>query len=126
MKNKWRKASEAMGEYLADVVADLECEPRKMFGCPCYFVNNNMFAGVHQEVIIMRLSPDDRAAIVKEHDEVGNFEPMEGRPMREYMALPETIVEDEQEFQKWMDKSYAFASSLPPKEKKKRKPRKNK
>jgi TfoX/Sxy family transcriptional regulator of competence genes len=126
MKNKWRKASEAMGEYLADAVADLECEPRKMFGCPCYFVNNNMFAGVHQEVIIMRLSPDDRAAIVKEHDEVGNFEPMEGRPMREYMALPETIVEDEQEFQKWMDKSYTFASSLPPKEKKKRKPRKKK
>ncbi len=124
--SKWRKASEAMGEYLADAVADLECEPRKMFGCPCYFVNNNMFAGVHQESIIMRLSPDDRAAIVQEHDEVGNFEPTEGRPMREYMALPETVVEDEQEFSKWMDKSYAFASSLPPKEKKKRKPRKKK
>jgi len=124
--SKWRKASDAMGDYLAEAVAELECEPRKMFGCPCYFVNNNMFTGVHQESIILRLSPDDRAAIVQEHDEVGNFEPMEGRPMREYMALPETVVEDEVEFQRWIDKSYAFASALPPKAKKKRKPRKKK
>ena len=123
MESRWRKASEAMGEYLAEAVADLDCEPRKMFGCPCYFVNNNMFTGVHQDSIIMRLSPEDRAAIAQEYDEVANFEPMEGRPMREYMALPETVVEDAAEFQRWVDRSYAFAASLPPKVKKVRKPR---
>ncbi len=122
MKNIWRKASVALGETVAESVADLECEPRKMFGCPCYFVNNNMFVGVHQESVILRLSPGDRVAIAQEYDEVANFEPMAGRPMKEYMAIPEELMDDA-EFGRWVRRSYAFASSLPPKVKKVRKKR---
>ncbi len=121
MKNVWKKPSEALGSILADAVADLDCQPRKMFGCPCYFVNNNMFAGVHEDNLILRLSPEDREAIAAEHDEVGHFEPMAGRPMREYMALPEPVDDEEATLLRWVDRAYAFAASLPPKEKKTRK-----
>lgn len=120
--SKWRRPSEALGELLAEATAELDCEPRRMFGCPCYFVNNNMFVGIHQETVILRLSPDDREEIQAQYDEVGSFDPMGGRPMREYMAIPEELMDDDA-FSGWLDRSYGYASSLPPKEKKQRKPR---
>lgn len=122
---KWKKPSEAMGEYLAEAVEGLDCQPRKMFGCPCYFVNNNMFCGVHEDTIIMRLSPADRTRIMEENDEVGLFDPMGGRPMKEYVAIPDTIASDEADFLPLIRSSYAYASALPPKQPRKKKKKKS-
>lgn len=115
---KWKKVSPEMSEILEDALKGYACEKRPMFGCPAYFINNNMFAGVHQDVIILRLSENDRREIAAASDEIVNFEPMEGRPMREYMAVPEPFASDRREFAKWVDRAYEFARSLPPKEKK--------
>ncbi len=53
----WEKPSETLiehfGRWLPD---DSNVERRKMFGCPCAFVNGNMFAGVHEQNLIVRLS----------------------------------------------------------------------
>ena len=92
-----------------------------MFGTPAYFVNNNMFAGAWQDVIILRLSPADREEIQRVSDEVVPFEPKEGQRMREYVAVPEPFASDRQEFSKWVSRSYDFAKALPPKEKKEKK-----
>jgi len=118
---KWKKVSPEMSEILQEALAGYACEKRPMFGCPAYFVNNNMFAGVHQDVIILRLSPADREAIQKASDEIVPFEPMEGRPMREYVAVPEPFASDKREFAAWVDRAYEFARSLPPKVKKEKK-----
>jgi TfoX/Sxy family transcriptional regulator of competence genes len=118
---KWKKVSPEMCDILENALSAYACEKRKMFGTPAYFVNNNMFAGVWQDVIILRLSPEDRAEIRRVSDEVVPFEPMEGRPMKEYMAVPEPFASDHREFMKWIERSYEFARSLPPKVKKERK-----
>ena len=90
-----------------------------MFGCPAYFTGGNLFAGVWQETMMLRLSEDDRAAVTA----AGGvpFEPMPGRGMKEYVALPPAMVADPAVAAMWVGKAAAYAASLPPKEKKPRK-----
>jgi TfoX/Sxy family transcriptional regulator of competence genes len=66
---------------------------RKMFGYPAAFANGNLFIGLHQNDFIMRLSEQDRARFSAEFGE-RTFEPMAGRPMREYVRLPEKLLTD--------------------------------
>ena len=39
---KWRKAPDELISFLAEITKDINCQPRKMFGYPAYFINNNM------------------------------------------------------------------------------------
>ncbi|HEX8951062.1 MAG TPA: hypothetical protein VF945_04420, partial [Polyangia bacterium] len=46
------------------------------------------------------------------------FEPMKGRPMKEYVVAPPALVGDRQALGKWAQKAFAYGQSLPPKPKK--------
>jgi TfoX/Sxy family transcriptional regulator of competence genes len=92
-----------------------------MFGGIGYFVNGNMFTGAHQDVLFLRLSEADRKAIMKAYDEVSFFEPIAGRKMSEYVAVPESVFSQPNMLRLWLDNSYKHVSSLPQKEKKERK-----
>ena len=113
----WNKAPEQNEELLAKAVEAVpEAEPRKMFGCPCYFLNGNMFVGAHEESFILRLSPEDQEAMFAP-DPVQLFTPMPGRPMREYVLVPSSICKSPNEFRKWLLRSRDYAKTLPRKEK---------
>lgn len=99
-------------------------ERRQMFGCPCAFVNGNLFAGILQDEAWARLPPSLREAMDAECG-LRALEPMPGRPMRAYVVLPEQIVEDEIRYAEILRAAYAFTSALPPKVRKARKPRKS-
>jgi hypothetical protein len=43
---------------------------------------------------------------------------MEGRPMKGYVVLPTDWHEDPRKSRAWVERSLAYVSSLPPKEKK--------
>jgi TfoX/Sxy family transcriptional regulator of competence genes len=88
---------------------------RPMFGCPAYFVNGNMFAGAHQESIILRLAPEDREALLTEPG-AAPFTPMPGRTMKEYVSVPRPIYESDEAFRPWLDKAHKYAASLPGKD----------
>jgi len=92
-----------------------------MFGCPAYFINNNMFALVHGDLIILRLSVADRDKIKAEYDEIGHFDPSGGRPMKEYIGFPDWLSSDRMEFSDWLSRSYGFTNKMPPKVKKPKK-----
>jgi TfoX/Sxy family transcriptional regulator of competence genes len=113
----WESASAEQSLLLETALARFDCEKKMMFGGPAYFVNGNMFSGVHGRNILLRLDEADREAIEAAHDEVGPFEPM-GRPMKEYVALPEGLDLPAPELADWVGRSFTFAASLPPKEKK--------
>lgn len=85
-----------------------------MFGSPTFFVTGNMFAGVHEDTVIMRLPETDRSKISSLYPEVKPFTPM-GRPMKEYVAVPENIVRNYNVFDEWLGRSFDFARSLPAK-----------
>lgn len=86
-----------------------------MFGAPTFFVNGNMFAGVHEDSIILRLSEPDREGLASDCNEARPFEPMAGRPMKEYMALPEGACADSPLLQDYLERAHGYAFSLPPK-----------
>ena len=87
---------------------------RPMFGCPAYFVNGNMVAGAHQENLILRLSPEDRAALLAEPG-AAPFTPMPGRTMKEYVAVPPAIYESDEAFRPWIKQALEYTASLPAK-----------
>lgn len=116
----WQKPARELVETLDAALLGCDCERRVMFGGPAYFADGAMFAGVHQQSLFVRLSPDDRGDLVEEYDEAAPFEPMEGRPMREYMVLPEAVWADRGALSAWLARGRAYAASLPPKQKKAR------
>lgn len=117
---EWKKVSPELSDFLEKTLIEYPCVKKKMFGCPVYFVNDNMFAGIHSDNIFIRLSEEDRAGILGEFDEACIFEPMEGRKMKEYVVIPETILNDSGIMNKWLSLSFRFTSSLPPKVKRKK------
>jgi TfoX/Sxy family transcriptional regulator of competence genes len=117
-KMKFKKTPAELFDFIGNAVKDFKCEGKKMFGGIGYFVNGNMFAGAHQDDLFLRLSENDRKLIMKEYDEVSPFEPMLGRRMSEYVALPESIFTQPGMLTKWLDKSYKYVYSLPLKKKK--------
>ena len=121
MPSKWDKPSEELQKLLETVLFPYDCTFRRMFGSVTYFVNNNMFSGVHEDTIFLRLSEKDRELLREEHPDSVNFEPLEGRKMREYMVLSESVCRNIPLLEKWIEKSYLFVNSLPPKQPKKKK-----
>jgi TfoX/Sxy family transcriptional regulator of competence genes len=117
----WQKANPALIEALEKIVIEYPCDRRFMFGSPTFFVNNNMFAGVHQDTVILRLSDTGRAALYKAHPEAGPFTPMPGRPMKEYAALPDSLVKNAALLAGFVKRSYDYALSLPAKPEKRKK-----
>jgi len=89
---------------------------RPMFGYPCGFVNGNMFMGLFADKMFVRLPEDSRAELMG----IGGtpFEPMPGRPMRDYVVLPEAIVTKPAELKAWAGKALRYGESLPAKKKK--------
>jgi TfoX/Sxy family transcriptional regulator of competence genes len=120
MSSKWDKPSQDLIDLIELILSHYKHTKRKMFGSPSYFVNNNMFAGIHEDIIFLRLSEEDREKLIEDDPDACHFDPLEGRPMKEYMELSEIIYRDIPLLEKWISKSYKYASSLPPKIKKKK------
>ena len=123
----WEKPSPELVQRLDDAVATaadvsgLQVELRPMFGCPAYFTNGNLFAGVHQSNLIVRLPAEARDEVIGLGG--GPFVPMAGRPMKEYVVLPPAVLGDAAATAAWVRRGAEYAASLPPKEKKARRGR---
>jgi TfoX/Sxy family transcriptional regulator of competence genes len=111
----WKKNSGEMVRFLDGAARDFGCQRRRMFGCPVYFVNGNMFVGLHEDNIFLRLSESDRQELAFLWDEAAPFEPLAGRPMREYVVMPEPLCSDSSALRDWLHRGYSYVSSLPAK-----------
>lgn len=114
----WRKPEAAMVDRFHEAAAGIEgLDIRKMFGFPAGFIGGNMAVGLHQDTLIVRLPEDER----RDRLEQGwhQFEPMPGRPMLEYLALPDAVAADATEARRWMERAAAYVRTLPPKAPKK-------
>lgn len=95
---------------------DASGDRKQMFGCPCAFTRGQMYAGLFGEQLFVRLRAEDRERLITDEGAT-SFDPMGGRPMREYVVLPEAWVDDEERLAQWVGKARAYASTLPPKKK---------
>jgi TfoX/Sxy family transcriptional regulator of competence genes len=116
----WRKSSpELVRAFDAALPQRDHVERRNMFGYPAAFVNGNMFAGLHQDDVLVRLSEAERQALLARGGR--NFEPMPGRVMKNYVLLPE--ASDEATLSPWLRKAFDHTSQLPAKESRALKPK---
>lgn len=111
----WQKVSPELSALLALALKSFDCEKKLMFGCPAYFINKNMFSGVFEDSIFIRLSARERDELVIEFKDSTQFEPMKGRVMKEYMVIPKELYNNSETLNHWLERSFQYTSSLPPK-----------
>lgn len=109
-----RASAEATRRLESLVAGDPRVRLRKMFGQPAAFVNGNLCAGTFGNGLFVRLGEADVATLATVR-EVRHFEPMPGRPMRQYLVLPPAILQKTAEARKWVARSIDYVLSLPPK-----------
>ncbi len=95
---------------------DPRAERRKMFGFPSGVVNGNMFGGLFERDVVLRLAEPDLALMVNDYG-AGRFEPM-GKAMKGYVTVPPAIVQEPERLREWVQRAFEFAAALPAKEKK--------
>ena len=110
---KWSKSPPELIAAFDAALPGPPVERKMMFGYPAGFVNGNMFCGLWQDSLVLRLDEKSREKIKGRP-----FEPMPGRPMKEYVIAPKAIVGDEDQLTKWMETAVTFVSKMPPKKKK--------
>jgi len=112
---KWRPSPPELVKFFEKALKPFsEIQTRKMFGYPVAFIKGHMFAGLHQDNMILRLSGDDRTGFLQQ-DGAKIFEPMPGRLMREYVVVPASMLRSAKPLDVWLKKAWTYARSLPPK-----------
>jgi TfoX/Sxy family transcriptional regulator of competence genes len=111
---KWRKSPQDLVDFFASVMPGPPVVQRKMFGYPTGFINGNMFMSLFQDEMILRLPEKQRQELLKQ-DGARIFEPMPGRPMREYVSVPSHLMADGKALASWVLRSLEYGSSLKPK-----------
>jgi TfoX/Sxy family transcriptional regulator of competence genes len=116
-----KPGEDTKGFFRAVVPDHPDISVRPMFGNLAAFVNGNMFMGLFGSELFVRLPEADRQAIAEAGG--GPFEPMPGRPMRDYATLPPAWREEPGRVREWAARSLEYAEELPPKAKAKPKPK---
>ena len=111
------KPDEESKAYFESLVPDdPRVQSRPMFGNRAAFVNGNMFLALFGSQVAVRLSDEDRTKLLEQAGS-SPFEPMPGRAMKEYVVLPEAWRKRRKKSEEWVERSFAWASGLPPKKK---------
>ena len=95
-------------------------ELRKMFGFPVAITGGNMFAGLHQDVLFLRL-PEAACDEFMGQPGARPFEPMPGRPMAGSVVAPAALLADKPALTRWIERAHEAAAKLPAKATKPRK-----
>jgi TfoX/Sxy family transcriptional regulator of competence genes len=118
MPPKFAKPPPWLVTLFDELIAGTAGERRQMFGSPCGFLDGQLFSGVFGAQLFVRLSEEDRAKLLSEGAQL--FDPMGGRPMKEYVVLPAALLDDERAVRRWMDSAVQYARALGPKKAKKK------
>lgn len=86
-----------------------------MFGQYGLFYRGNMFCGIFEETVFMRYPPEKQESLFDQFDEIARFEPLEGREMKEYVTIPDSIFSDAEIRTELLRECIEYVSNLPPK-----------
>jgi|SRR5580658_8098847 TfoX/Sxy family transcriptional regulator of competence genes len=118
MPAKKKAASNEKVALYDKLIATIPSIERKGDANPYTALNGNMFTLLHQSRLAIRLPEADREKFLKKY-KTTLFEAY-GAVMQEYVAVPDALLENTKELQKYLDASYAYAKTLKPKPTKKK------
>ncbi|OLD04914.1 hypothetical protein AUG19_00045 [archaeon 13_1_20CM_2_54_9] len=104
------RSKEAFRSFLPD---DPRVTVRPMFDNVSAFMNGNMFFGVFGNDLFVRLSDNHRKELLKKGASL--LEPVQSRPMKEYVMIPRAWWKDPETIRSWVGRSLEWASKLPAK-----------
>jgi hypothetical protein len=81
---------------------------------PYTSVNGHMYSFLDRNGSVgVRLSPDDRAEFLEQYD--SRIAEQYGAQMKEYVVVPDPLLERSDELLGWLERSFDWVSSLKPK-----------
>jgi TfoX/Sxy family transcriptional regulator of competence genes len=86
---------------------------KRMFGGLSFFINGNLAVGVLADHLIVRVGPEKHAWALSQEG-ARRFSPS-GSPMKGWVAVDLTFLQQESDLQNWVALGMDFAASLPPK-----------
>ncbi len=110
------KGDKKLEDFFRTILPENESiQTKPMFGNLAAFVNGNLFSGLYGETLFVRLSEEDRKHLLKVKG-TRLFEPMKGRPMKEYVCVPDEWRSDRSIVSPWISKALEWTGRLPAKE----------
>jgi len=113
---RWKKSPPELVSVFDRLVPARGVERRSMFGYPAAFVGGNMFAGLHEDRLVLRI--DEEGAAEAKAQGATDFEPMPGRRMAGWVAVTGKPLADEARMRKWIARAFAHVSAMPAKPRK--------
>lgn len=119
MADKWPEMDKELEERIDGLAAALPVRRKKMFGTSSWFMDSNdqMMAGVWGDGVMVRVGEKEAKSLI-ESGIVEAFDPMGGRPMREYIYLDAEKITEDSDLTEWLERGAGFASTLAVKKKK--------
>ena len=108
-----KPTSLALTAFAAAFPEDARAVRKQMFGMPAGFVNGQMFLGVWGDGVVLRL-PVARVAELSDQAGIGPFEPMEGRPWKDYIHAAAPTWGGSETLAGWAREALDFTAALPP------------
>ena len=101
------------------LMSALPVRRRKMFGTSSWFLESNdqMFSGVWGDGLMLRVGEDETNRLVRSGEAVA-FDPMGGRPMKEYVLVDAGSIAEDDSLTSWLNRGAQFTATLPTKQKK--------
>lgn len=112
-----KKPSDRVALY-DKLIATIPTIERKGDANPYTSLNGNMFTLMHEERLAIRLPEDEREKFLKKY-KTSLYEAY-GTVMKEYVAVPDSLLENTKELQKYLEMSFEYAKTLKPKPTKKK------
>jgi TfoX/Sxy family transcriptional regulator of competence genes len=109
-----KSSAAAQAGFRTVVPDDARVTVRPMFGSVAAFAGGQMFMCLFGDELFFRLGEPERVELLAAGG--GPLEPMPGRPMREYVALPDWQGHRATAHE-WAGRSLSYALSLGPKKK---------
>jgi hypothetical protein len=103
----WKKNSPEAVRRFDELVAVPGAQRSAIFGCPIYLQGGQRYAILHQDRVVLRLSPKDAAQLISEGGRP--FEPFKGRTAKDRVTVPEAIAGSSRSLRAWVRKAARHA-----------------
>jgi TfoX/Sxy family transcriptional regulator of competence genes len=115
---KFTKSSPELVALIKEIMEPTGCDLKIMFGYPAYFVRGNMFTGLFADSMFFRVPAGRQEELMNTHKQLIAFEPLKGRVMKDYLALPQALRAKRKLLEELAALAYEHARALPRKKKK--------
>jgi TfoX/Sxy family transcriptional regulator of competence genes len=106
---------EGLAERIRGLIEDRgKVSERRMFGGLAFLARGHMTVGIVKDELMVRVGPESYARVLREpHARAMDFT---GRPMKGFVFVSPDGLESDTDLERWVERGFGYAASLPAKE----------